>query len=167
METELENILMTSYKEQMISFMETHPEVFDEAVELALGDRQPYSWRAAWLLWSCIEKNDKRLRKYIKKILPVIPLKQDGHQRELIKILHVMELNDEQEGRLFDICMNLWEQINKSPSVRYIAFKFIAKMAKKHSELSKEIFFLTQDHLMDALSSGVKHSINKMLKDFQ
>jgi len=166
METELEHIIMTSYKEQMISFMEANPEVFEEAIELALGDSQPYSWRAAWLLWSCIKENDTRLQKHIKKILSVIPAKKDGHQRELIKILHIMELDDEQEGHLFDICMTLWEQINKSPSVRYNAFRFIVKMAKKHPELSNEVQFLTQDHFLDTLSPGVKHSMTKMLKKF-
>lgn len=164
MQTELEHIIMTSYKEQMISFMEANPEVFEEAVELALGDRQPYCWRAAWLLWSCIKENDTRLQKHIKKILSVIPAKKDGHQRELIKILYIMELDDEQEGYLFDICMTLWEQINKSPSVRYNAFRFIVKMAKKHPELSNEVQFLTQDHFLDTLSPGVKHSMTKMLK---
>lgn len=95
METELEKILITSYKEQMISFMEDNPEAFVEAIELAMGSHQPYSWRAAWLLWSCMEDNDKQVKKYINKIMKSIPGKGDGHQRELIKIFSRMKLNDD------------------------------------------------------------------------
>ena len=36
----------------MIAYMETHPEAYEEAVQLAISDKQPYAWRAAWLLWS-------------------------------------------------------------------------------------------------------------------
>ncbi|MEE9429732.1 MAG: hypothetical protein V3V16_01750 [Melioribacteraceae bacterium] len=166
METKLENILMSRHKDGMISFMNSHPEVFDEAIKLAISDKQPYSWRAAWLLWSCMDKNDKRIHTYIKKIVNSITAKNDGHQRELIKILLQMELSEDDEGILFNICMNLWEQIDKKPSVRFTAFKFIVKIAKKYPELSDEITLLTQNHYLESLSPGVKHSIKRMMKEF-
>jgi len=165
LESELENKLLNSYKDEMISFMENHPEYFDEAIKLAIGDKQPYSWRAAWLLWSCMEENDKRIRKYIKKIVDSIKTKDDGQQRELLKILLQMELKEEYEGILFNLCMNIWEQINKSPSVRITALKFIIKIAKKHPELSQEISFLTQNHYLESLSPGIKHSVSRMMKE--
>ena len=164
MKTELEHILTSAYKDGMISFMAAHPEYFDEAVELAISDKQPYSWRAAWLLFDCMEENDRRIRKYLKGIIGSITEREDGHQRELLKILLRMELNEEQEGLLFDFCAGLWENISKTPSVRLTAFKFIAKMAAKYPELSNEIAGLTQDRYLDSLSPGVKRSISRMLK---
>jgi len=120
----------------------------------------------AWLLWSCMENNDKRIKKHLSKIVNAVKLKNDGHQRELLIILSKMELSSKHEGVLFDICMNVWEQISKSPSVRMTAFKFIIKIAQKHSELKREIPFLVQDHLLESLSPGVKRSISKMMKEF-
>jgi len=165
LETTLESKLLNSYKDEMISFMENHPEYFEEAIGLAIADKQPYSWRAAWLLWSCMEENDERIKKYIKKIVDTLETKDDGHQRELLKILLQMNLKDEYEGKLFNLCMNIWEQINKTPSVRINALKFIIKIAKKHPELSQEITFLTQDHYLESLSPGVKHSVSKLMKE--
>jgi len=161
----LEDKLLNSYKDEMISFMENHSEFFEEAIELAIADKQPYSWRAAWLLWSCMEENDHRIQKYIKKIVNTLETKDDGHQRELIKILLKMEIKDEYEGILFDHCMDIWEQINKTPSVRVNALKFVIKIAKKHPELSQEITFLTQDHYLESLSPGVKNSVSKMMNE--
>ncbi|MBT8386729.1 MAG: hypothetical protein KJO12_04905 [Ignavibacteria bacterium] len=160
----LEDKLLNSYKEEMISFMYAHPEYFEEAIELAISDKQPYSWRAAWLLWSCMEENDKRIQKYINKIVDTLEAKDDSHQRELLKILLKMELEEDYESILFDHCMDIWEQINKSPSVRVDALKFIIKIAKKHPELAKEITFLTQDHYLESLSHGAKHSVSKLMK---
>ena len=147
--------------------MDNHPEFFEEAIELAISDKQPYSWRAAWLLWSCMEENDQRIQKHIKKIVDSIKTKDDGHQRELLKILLQIELKEEYEGIIFNLCMDLWEQINKKPSVRINALKFIIKIAKKHPELAKEITFLTQDHYLETLSPGVKHSVSIMMKELK
>ena len=166
MESPLEHILTSAYKEKMISFMGAHPEYFDEAVELAVSDKQPYAWRAAFLLWSCMEENDQRMHAYIRRIINTLPTKQDGHQRDLLKILLKMELNEEQEGYLFPVCVSLWEKIHKKPSVRFGAFQFMLKIARNHPDLSHEITLFTQDQYLDSLSPGVKRSIAKMVKEF-
>jgi hypothetical protein len=166
MQSELENKLISSYKDEMIFFLKTHPEYFNEAIELAISDNQPYAWRSAWLLWSCMKENDQRIRRYIQKIVKAVKTKNDGHQRELLKILYQMKLEPGQESILFDICLNIWQQIEKNPSVRFNALKFIIKIAKKHPELAHEIDYLLQDHYLDSLSHGVKKSILKMMKDF-
>lgn len=165
MESVFEHKLLSSYKKEMISYMADHPEAFKEAIELAVSNKQPYAWRAAYVLWSVIQENDVRIRKHIKKIVNAVKDKNDGHQRELLKILLMMELDEKYESKLFDICMNLWEQINKAPSVRVNAFKFILKIAKKHPELKQEISFLTQDHFMESLSPGARHSVRILMKD--
>jgi hypothetical protein len=165
MESVLENKLMTLYKEEMISFLKSHPKYFDEAVQLAISNKQPYSWRAAFLLWGTIEENDIRIQKHIESIVNCIQEKEDGHQRELLKILYKMTISEKYEGQIFNICMNLWEQLNKNPSVRMTAFKFIVKIVKRHPELSGEINFLIQDHYLESLSPGVKRSIEKIMQE--
>lgn len=134
METKLEYVLTHSHKAEMISFMNSHPEFYDEAIDLAVADKHPYSWRAAWLLWSCIDKNDPRVQNHIQRILDNIRTKSDGHQRELIKILLEMYLDEEQEGYLYDLCVSLWKQTDKIPSVRFTAFKVIQKIARKYPQ---------------------------------
>ena len=166
METALEHILTSAYKDEMISFLDSHPEYFKEAIELAISNKQPYSWRSAWLLWSCMDENDKRIREYIKNIINSITTKKDGHQRELLKILLQMELDEEQEGYLFNVCVTVWETVNKKPSVRFAAFMFIVKIAKKHPDLYNEIAFFTQDQYLDSLSPGIKNAISRMIKEF-
>ncbi len=163
METPLEHILMTFNKKEMMAWLETHPESFEEAILLAIADKQAYSWRAAWLLWSCMEINDPRLSPFITAIIECLEIKPDGHQRELLKILYRMELSEEQEGFLFDLCMNVWEKIGKAPSVRHNAFRMIVKIASKYPDLSNEIALITQSHYLDTLSPGVRRAVMKMI----
>jgi hypothetical protein len=163
MKSVLENKLVTSYKNEMISFLKSHPEYFEEAIQLAISDKQPYAWRAAFLLCGSMEENDKRIKKHMKAIVKSISDKEDGHQRELLKILYKMKINDKYEGQIFSICLNLWEQISKKPSVRMTAFKFIYKIANKHPELLEEINFLTNEQYLESLSPGIRRTVSKMV----
>lgn len=165
MQSQLRSKLISSYKEEMVAFLKSQPEYFNEAINLAISDDQPFAWRSAFYLGSCMEDNDARVKKYIKPILACIKNKNDGHQRELLKILYRIKLSDKQEGMVFDICIRLWEQISKDPSVRMTALKFILKIAKPHPELLNEIKPLVQDHYLELLSPGVKKSINRMIQD--
>lgn len=164
MNSQLKSKLISSYKEEMVAFLKSQPEHFNEAIELAISDDQPFAWRSAFLLSSCMEDNDTRVKKHIKPILTCIKNKKDGHQRELLKILYKMKLSDKEEGVVFDFCIRLWEQISKDPSVRMTALKFILKIARNHRELLNEITPLMQDEYLELLSPGVKKSIRKMIK---
>ena len=166
-ETELEHMLTNRYKADLIAYLKSHPENFDEAITLALSDKQPYSWRAAWLLWSCIEKNDPRLQKHVGRIIKTIPTKNDAQARELLIILQQMELTNHNEGKVFDICTSIWGKIGKQPSLRYNAFRLMAKIAKNHPVLAKEMAFLAESHYTDSLSGTAKKTILKMMAGLQ
>ena len=77
-----------------------------------------------------------------------------------------MELNEEYEGFLYNVCLTVWEKINKKPSVRFTAFKFIIKIAKKYPDLSHDIAFFSQNQYLNSLSPTTKRSIFKMIKEF-
>ncbi|MCP4460471.1 MAG: hypothetical protein GY816_20985 [Cytophagales bacterium] len=165
METAFEQVLTNCYKDEMISYMDSHPEAFKEAIELAISEKQPYAWRAAWLLWSCMEENDFRAQGFVKRIIDTLATKNGGHQRELLKILSMMELNEEYEGLLFDICVSMWSKVNNRSSVRFEAFKVISALAKRHPDLTHEITFLTQNQYLETLSPGIKRVVAKMVKE--
>jgi len=162
-ETNLEYTLTNSYKDDLISYIESHQDDFLELVKLSISDKQPYSWRAAWLLWSCMDNNDKRIRKHIKKIIDILPDRQDNQQRELLMVLQRMEIDTKFEGQLFDSCTKLWGNINKNPSLRFNAFKIMVAISKRHPNLSNEIESLTDKYYIDTLTDNVKKSIFRLM----
>ncbi|MFC2133411.1 hypothetical protein ACFLTH_02235 [Bacteroidota bacterium] len=165
MHRSLEDILTDRLrKKELIFFLDKHPELFEQAVKISLGDVQPLAWRAAWLIGNYMETNDARLLPHVDSILSKIPGKGDGHQRELLKILNRLKLSHDQEGILFDICLTIWEEIHKSPSVRGTAFQTILLIVKKYPELKSEIEHLTQPHYTDTLSPGIKNSFFRMVE---
>ncbi len=162
-ETKFKYTLTNSYKIDLIYYINSHQKDFAELIKLSVSDEQPYSWRAAWLLWSCMDTNDKRISRHTKKIIEVLPNRQDNQQRELLMVLQKMELRAENEGRLFDICTKIWKTVNKNPSLRYNAFKTMIKISKKHPDLLTEIKSMTDLYFMDNLTDNLKKSIFKLL----
>lgn len=167
METNLEYVLTHHFKAEMIAYLNAHPGDFEEAINLAMANRQPYSWRAAWLLWSCMEKNDPRIRPHIQSIIDAIPLKADGHKRELLKVLQAMELNEAHHGALFTICADIWEKVDQSPSVRYRALMFMVTIAKLYPEVANEIILLSHPQYTDPLSPGIRKAALRMIKELK
>jgi hypothetical protein len=151
----------------MIAFMESHPEKFKELIELAIINEHPYSWRAAWLLFDCMEEDDLRVKPYIKKIINILEQVKDGQKRDLINVLRKMKIEEEQEGLLFDTCIFIWTKTDKIPSVRWSALKLMLQITKKHPDLYHEVLLLTQNEYVETFSPGIGRSIQKLLKDFK
>ncbi len=166
-ETPFQELLLSSYKDGMIAYMNTHPEAYDEAAKLAVTDNQPYAWRSAWLLWSCITPDDARAKKHLNNFIKYIPAAQENQKRELLKIALSMKLSERQESRLFDISIDLWKDISKDPSIRMMAFRMLVKIAEKYPELKTEILLLADEHYLKTLSPGIQHSIRQLLRQIK
>jgi len=151
----------------MISYIELHPTEFEELIALALSNKQPYAWRAAWLVWGCMEDNDKRIGKHLLSMIQLLGKVKDGHQRNLINVILKMEIAQKYEGLLFDACVAIWISIEKQSSVRFKSFECILKLAKKYPELYSEVLALAQDQYIEPLSEGIKKSMNKMIRSLQ
>jgi hypothetical protein len=163
METALDRILQGMYKAQMITYIAAHPEAFNELLTMAVSDSHPYRWRAAWLLWSCMDDNDPRVNRQLETVINSLSGKTDNHQRELLKILLQMELSDDHDALLYDFCLDTWKDSHKQPSVRHNAIKMIVKIGKKYPELLDEIEYFTQDGYLASLSPAVRNSVSKMM----
>jgi hypothetical protein len=72
--------------------MEKHEGSFEEALRILFSKKLPAAWRAAWIVESCMEDNDARVKKHVQKIIRLLPLCRDGHQRELLKVLQKIDV---------------------------------------------------------------------------
>jgi len=112
-----------------------------------------------------MKPNDPRIRKYIPDIIQFLPACRDNQQRELLKILYLMEIDEEQEGILYNHCVSIWEKRNKQPSARYNAFKMIVKIAKKYPDLHREIEYLTEPQYTENLTAAVRRGIFRIFSE--
>jgi hypothetical protein len=119
MSTVLKEVLTKTYKKGMISWMETHPEEFDDLVEMALSDDPEYAWRAAWLLWSCITENDPRIRAKLKEFANALKQKPGPQKREFLILFNRMDNEPSLAGDLYRECVRIWTNPSLQTSLRY------------------------------------------------
>ena len=163
----IEILLSKYFKPEAERVLKEHPELIEQIVPICLTNEPPMCWRAAWVVRSAMDEDDERVKPYIDNILDVLPDKEDGHQRELMKLLQRMKLTDDQEGILYDISVSIWESVRKKPSVRYIAFEHILAMVQKYPELQQELEAITQPQHLNSLSAGIKAGVMKRLAGIQ
>lgn len=163
----IESILSGLQKEELTAYLKSHPERFGELIHLALSNLPPDSARAAWMLSTCMTKNDGRVTPLKAQIIDVIPTVIDGQQRELIKVLQKLDLSETEEGTLFDVCVQLWCDLKKISSIRFMAFNYLLTVCKKYPDLKTELSLLSEDHYFDTLSDGIKRVLQKNLKEIK
>ncbi len=151
-------------KQLIINKLNNDKESFKAFLSFSLLSNEPLAWRAAWVLRSCLTKNDERISAEAIRITKAIRGKEDGHQRELIKNLELIELEESFEGFLFDECMSIWENLSKKPSTRITAFKAMHRIAKKYPELEHDLELLTEEHYTESLTPGVAATLRILLK---
>lgn len=162
---EIERILTTLHKTQMIAFMKVHPALFDYLLQMSLSDKEPLAWRAAWLLWGVMKKNDKRVQPFVAEMIRILPLRKNNIQRELLKIIQGCDVPEDLQGEMFDECMKLWRDPANQPSVRWYALKWLLAMAEKYPELKNEVQASMDEETINSLSKGARHSVMLMMRE--
>lgn len=143
---------------EMIAHVKANSDMFFLLLRGSLSLNYDKNWRCAMLIGHLIKKKDFRLITYIDDFIEVLrDTKIDGHQRQVLVILDKMHFTEDQEGKLFDVCLTIWESVNKIPSTRMRAFWMMEKIAKNYPELQKEMKHFTVDYFIKTLSPGIKH----------
>ena len=80
-----------------------------------------------------MKDNDEHLIRYIKKIIDLLPALQNSQQRGLLKVLQRMVIEPKYDGKLFDTCIKICEEINNNPALRFQVLKNYIQYIKKIS----------------------------------
>lgn len=166
MNSPLEHILVTGRKADMVAYIENNPGSFEEALELAVTDRQPVCWRATWIIKNCMKKNDIRVQPYVGDFVNILANKNEGHQRELLKVLLKMELEDEYISFLYEFCVRAWKEPKNQSSLRHTSIGFILKYAKKNPDFAIGVSELADDIYLNSLSQGIRRSVQTWFDKF-
>ena len=119
------------------------------------------------MVGSCMEENDKRVRKHVKKLIDLLFVTKGGEQRELLKIIYQMKISNSLEGLLFDHCIVMWMDIKQQSSVRFYAFKMLCKIAEEHPDLNKEVLGLLNLPHAGSLTPAIRKSVMKLAKELE
>ena len=145
-------------KEMLIGYLKKNPQLKDYTIRLSLENQHPASWKACWVLQVTSAVNDPDLIPYLDSMIQSLEGKTDGHQRELLKLIQRLPWNEDQEGLLYEACMEIAGSLHKSPSVRLTAFRLLSSLVVKYPELWHEVQTILSEDYLENISPGIRNS---------
>lgn len=154
-------------RDQIIDYIGVSESRMAELMDFFFHEEWRYNQSAAWPLGVIGENNPHLLLPYLTPMLE--NLKQnpkDAVVRNTVRTLQYIELPEELEGPVYDICMNYLLDIKQAVAIRAFSMTTLANIAEKHPELRSELIVVIQEYF-EIESSGFKARARKIIKRFQ
>ena len=135
-------------KELYISEVGSAPEKVKSLLDIALNEKDPLAWRAAWVLDGSDEKHPGQARDYISAIVCKLPnLKSNGSLRSLLRMLCRYNIPEDDQGILIDLCFKYLVSELYPVAVKVHAMQIVYQHVLIYPELKEELVTVIQDQV--------------------
>jgi hypothetical protein len=140
-------------------------ELFDELFQVFLGNEEPVSRRAAWVVDLVSEKNPHLLEPRIPEIIRMLPeFGHDGLKRHSMRMLARSPLpSGELLGTLMNICFDWLVSADEAIATKVHCMELLYRIAQVEPDLRKELADTIEWRLNEA-SAGFKNRGQKLLR---
>jgi len=140
---------------------------FKSLLHLALHEKDPIAWRAAWVLDGSDELKSGLARKYISKIVEALPeLESMGTLRSLLRMLTRYDIPENEQGLLIDLCFSYLVSELYPVAVKAHAMQIIYHHVLLYPELKNELIAVIEDQAENN-SVGFKARGNILIKQME
>ena len=145
-------------------FIGNDHEKFGELWELVKNGEPPVHRRAAWVMDACVEANPVLFEPYLVDAIDFLPRpNHNAIHRNLTKVLARMNIPEDLQGQLYDICLNWLISPQIHVAIKAHSMVIAYNIAKGIPELEEELAFVLKDQ-MEFNSAGFKSRGMKILK---
>ena len=131
--------------------------------EIALSDHPQLNWRAAWIMsnmeTAIVQETFPSAQELIERLATK---SKDGYRREILKVLVHIELNEDEEGALYDAALKMWEDLTLAPAARLYALRAMIRISKLYPALNQEILAYYDDHYLQGVSPGIAQQMRQI-----
>jgi hypothetical protein len=143
------------------------PDLLPDYFELACFGKYPYNMRSA----NVIEKADDQNKGFAANIISDIIEKLNhfshpGVRRCFLRMLirYVPQLNDEDTGKLYDICLLYATDNRQFPAIRHNSIQVLARIGEKYPEIADEVKMALRLRL-DEEHGAIKNWLKRYLEN--
>jgi hypothetical protein len=163
----LTNLPSRVEKEIYISGVGGSEAQFSSLLELVFTEKDPVSWRAAWVLDGSDEQYPGLAIRHISTIIQQLPdLESHGSLRSLLRMLCRHEIPEEDQGLLIDLCFSYMTSELYPVAVKVHAMQIIYNHALLYPELKEELRTVIEDQ-MENNSVGFSSRGRRILRQME
>lgn len=131
--------------------------------EIALSDHVQLNWRAAWIMSNMDSAIVRDTFPSAQELIDRLYSKsKDGYRREILKVLVHLELDEDEEGALYEAALKMWEDLALASAARLHALRAMARIGQLYPELNQEILAYYDDHYLQGVSPGIANQMRQI-----
>ncbi len=154
-------------KKISMDYVLANPAEFDNLIKLSFGTNQPEGWRSAWVLAELVKDYKgllARIAPYSRKIIDSFTVfKHPGQKREYMKVMQLLNLQEEEMGLLLNLCFDWLLDKEIDVAIRVHCMQIIYEFSLKEPDLQQELKVILEQE-MDYGSAGFRGRARKILK---
>ncbi len=132
---------------------------FDHLYKLSLRSNEQIAMRASAVIERISRKYPYLLLPYTNELIQTIPqLTYIGLKRNFLKAIRYIDYNDEDSGRLMNICFDAIQSTQQKPAIKVYAMDILLKIIEKYPELIVEFQIILEQHLYSEIPSIAAHT---------
>lgn len=140
---------------------------FSEIMSILLTEKDPLPARAAWVAELVSSNHPEFFKPYIGRVIEKLPeFSHPGSRRNSLKIMTRMEIPDEFQGPLIDICFEWMANAERTVAVKVFAMEIVKNHLELYPELAYELKSVIEDQ-WDKNSAGFKARGRKVLQQIE
>lgn len=126
---------------QLTTMVEKNPKIVRELVSLTNGDDLKLSMRASWALQHISFKKPELIRPHIDSLIKSLQKEKQhsGAIRNVIRILHELEIPEKYSAELYDLCLNYTKNGTLPHAIRAFSITLLGDICKKYPALKPEV----------------------------
>ncbi len=152
----------------LINTIAQNSEFYEVLMEVALYDSNRKSWRAAYLVDKINDNNEKLLYPYLQKMIEQVIIENStSKKRHFLKLISMNDLTQNQQGYIFDFCVETLKSAKEPVAVRVHAMQILHNIALKETELIPEILLLIENEMEYHSTAGIISRGKKLITNLK
>jgi hypothetical protein len=141
-----------------------HPQIYQEFIDIIESGESTPAMKASWILGTAARIDALPAQPHGPVLIRLLEQAAiGGVQRELLKVLEVVKMDADTEGKFIDYCFRLMRRPGIDVAIRYYCLRILNRAVKKYPDLKGELI-LTMEEIQDWHNDVWKRHISKAIK---
>ena len=144
-----------------------NPDRMVEFMDCFYSDKKMTCQRAAWPLGMIAEEQPQLLLPYLGQLITTLDgPANDTIVRNILRAFQFVDFPPDDEGRVFDICLDILLDVNRAIAIRVFSMTVCANITFKYPSLVQELIPVIEEHIPHG-SAGFRARGAKLLKQLK
>ncbi|MFT7611764.1 MAG: hypothetical protein ACI9J3_000710 [Parvicellaceae bacterium] len=142
---------------QIVEYIDSNPEKFNQLMEVFYGEDTRLSQRAAWSMSEIAIKSPDLLLSHLGKMIDLLPKKEpDAIKRNILRTFQFIDLPEKYAGLAFENALNLLIDPTNAIAIRAFAITIVTKICNQYPELKNEVLGALDMIMEEDITAAIK-----------